>query len=675
MQRQRGRSAARAAEAPKTLHAGEMRIHRAMGVPPEVSASVPQWADTELDVGKARFFAAMPFVVFASTDAAGSPWVSVVTCVDASEPLLEATAANAMSLRARTSANDPVVGCLRAATSATPWAAVAIDFSERQRVLVEGLIRRSRVTLAADQAVLEAELTVQTTTGNCPKYIAVKDVRVTASLAPASASAAAAAAAAASAAAVGTTHLASLASLDADACKLIADADTFFVATRHVAPDGRVRMHVNHRGGPKGFARVGTRGASIAWPEYSGNRKYTSLGNIESDGVAGVVFVDWTTGDALHVTGTARVLTGDAAAALLPRTKAAVTLNVGACVLLRGAIRVMGGTTLEPSPYNPPVRVLAEEADDNIVYAKSTAPTRTADVIGATAVSDSVATFTLRLRDGATLLCRPGQYVVLDFSGIISSPYAHMNDRRPHTLNDDFVRAYTISSATPRARAAAGGVASSAPALSENDGFAPCDTFTVTVKHKRNGSVTPLLHAWASATARPRLSLPVLGVAGSFSIFDPSRPGSHLVPDAAPGTDVLFVAAGTGVTPFLSMLDALDRRRLGAVLPAPRVHVLLSTHTSDAGLADAVAASDVVVSLVHFVTDAAPHQADVGPEGRRRTRLRRMTAADIADVVATCDNGKCSSAWLCGPTAFMAFARASLSAAGVSTIHEESYLF
>ena len=669
----------------KVLHDGELRIHRALGVPPEVSARIPYWAATELDDDKGYFFESRYFVAFASVGPDGWPWATIFTreqtILRQQSPvrLLTATAADTLKLHAESSYYDPVSAILRSAPRGTPWAVVGIDFEARDRVLAEGEIRSSRVigTTPEGRITLGVELAISSTTGNCPKYITSRRIDPRPAAAHSSVGKEGASSVPPSSAQSGR--------LDVHARELICNSDTLFVATRYRSPSGSMRMHLNHRGGPRGFARVDPDGSLISWPEYSGNRKYTSLGNIEADGVAGVVFVDWRTGDALHITGTAVVKIGDAAVATFPRSNVAVTMTAVKWVLIRGAISVTCGPAADPSPYNPPLRLLAGEtsavgADGGVRPTRGTANIE-AEVMSATPVTSTMTAFTLRLCDGATLAYNPGQYVILDFKAALPPlRYAHMNDRNPQLLNDDLVRAYTISSAPARAAPAAAITPATEALTTSLTSFVPAEKFTITVKLKHAGNVSNFLHAWAAKQERAPLRVNVLGVSGNFSVFSPRASGGtsgELVDDAAAGAPVLFLAAGSGVTPFLAMLRALGDR----VTSSPRLHVLLTTRVADAPLAEAIAtASCAVVTIDHFITDdmAATSTTQAGEQHRftphRRTLHRRMTASDVADAVTECRaNGGCNSAWLCGPTEFAAFVRASLAAAGVTRVHEESF--
>ncbi|TVZ95132.1 MULTISPECIES: pyridoxamine 5'-phosphate oxidase family protein [unclassified Streptomyces] len=76
-------------------------------------------------------------------------------------------------------------------------------------------------------------------------------------------------------------------------------ADTFFLATVH--PGG---ADVSHRGGNPGFVRVRSP-RELSWPDYSGNAMFLTLGNLRTDPRAGLLFLDWTTGTVLQLTGEA----------------------------------------------------------------------------------------------------------------------------------------------------------------------------------------------------------------------------------------------------------------------------------------------------------------------------------------------------------------------------------
>ena len=94
----------------------------------------------------------------------------------------------------------------------------------------------------------------------------------------------------------------SLDGLDDAARSMIASSDTFFVASRsrpEVGAQGGLDM--SHRGGRPGF--VGVQGDTLAIPDFRGNRFYNTLGNLLGDPRAGLIFIDFASGDLLQLQG------------------------------------------------------------------------------------------------------------------------------------------------------------------------------------------------------------------------------------------------------------------------------------------------------------------------------------------------------------------------------------
>ena len=96
--------------------------------------------------------------------------------------------------------------------------------------------------------------------------------------------------------------------LDAAAQAMIRNADTFFVAS-YVDADGERSVDVSHRGGNTGFVRVD--GNHLTIPDFAGNQFFNTLGNLHANPVAGLLFIDFESGDVLQVAGsTALILDG-----------------------------------------------------------------------------------------------------------------------------------------------------------------------------------------------------------------------------------------------------------------------------------------------------------------------------------------------------------------------------
>lgn len=316
--------------------------------------------------------------------------------------------------------------------------------------------------------------------------------------------------------------------LTSRAIALIEKADTFFLSTANGTQD----MDTNTRGGPPGFARILSNfapGAVLIWPEYSGNRLYQSLGNLQTTPRAGLVFPDFVTGDVLYVTGDTQILVGPDAEAVIPRSSLAVRLTLTAARLVARGLPFRG-TNGEPSPYNPPLRRLAAEGSLGAQISKGT---DTATLVQKTVLSPSISRYRFSIAESISL--SPGQWIALDFSPELDLGYSHMRDDDPASLNDDFVRTFTVS-ASP---------AFSGPSATT----APTTEFEITAR--LHGPVTAFL---ASASAHPRsLAVPLRGSGGAFEL-DLSASALAGVRGLVP-----FVAGGVGVTPLLAHLPLVRR--------------------------------------------------------------------------------------------------------------------
>jgi hypothetical protein len=114
--------------------------------------------------------------------------------------------------------------------------------------------------------------------GNCPQYIQTRAVEE----APAS-----------------TIPAEAVAVDAAEVVEQIARADTFFVATASNGDNGGV--DISHRGGLPGFVKA--RDGVLTVPDFRGNRFFNTLGNLIADPRAALLFVDFETGDLLHLRG------------------------------------------------------------------------------------------------------------------------------------------------------------------------------------------------------------------------------------------------------------------------------------------------------------------------------------------------------------------------------------
>lgn len=217
------------------------------------------------------FFALLPYLFVAAADDRGWPAASVLTGVPG---FVQAPDAATLRIDALPDTGDPVAAGL---AQGGEVGLLGLDLATRRRNRANG-----RVSSVDAQGL---EVQIAQSFGNCPQYIQTRHP----------------AAGAQRAAAIETFQ-----GLDDAARASIASADTFFVASRsrpEIGSDGGLDM--SHRGGRPGF--VGVQGDTLTIPDFRGNRFFNTLGNLLGDPRAGLLFIDFATGDLLQLQGRARI--------------------------------------------------------------------------------------------------------------------------------------------------------------------------------------------------------------------------------------------------------------------------------------------------------------------------------------------------------------------------------
>ena len=103
-----------------------------------------------------------------------------------------------------------------------------------------------------------------------------------------------------------------LTSFDQLAQDLIKKSDTFFVASYASSGNDAISdgADVSHRGGRPGFIRVDNKD-TLTIPDYLGNFHFNTLGNFVENPKAGLLFIDFETGNVFTVTGTVEIIWDD----------------------------------------------------------------------------------------------------------------------------------------------------------------------------------------------------------------------------------------------------------------------------------------------------------------------------------------------------------------------------
>jgi NAD(P)H-flavin reductase len=579
-------------------HDGETKVQHDMHVPPMDNPTFPA-----LSPQLANHLQIAPLIAIGTLDEHRQPWTTLWGNGD--KGFARPVGQGIIGIRTPvTGKYDPVVESLfgkepngevvREEGDGRMVAGLTIDLETRKRVKMYGRMIAGAFGLREDEAtdhqehVAEVQLVlkIEQSLGNCPKYLNKKHI-VAAEARP--------------------ELVSNSIQLSQRAVELLEKSDLFFISSSQANKD----MDTNHRGGPQGFVRVLSNdesGAVIVYPEYSGNRLYQTLGNLSTTPLAGLCFPDFETGDMLYVTGKTEILIGQDAAAVLPRSNLAVKIKLTASRYVSNALPFRG-IEGERSPYNPTVRYLPTEKKPTTI--KDDAPLQQATLLRQIKLTPTISRFRFSLENAASY--KPGQYVTLDLSKNLYYGYQHMADDDPQSINDDYVRTFTVSSlpGTPPD-----------PVKRLKD-----DEFEITIR--KVGVVTDYLCKHMGKESRERgmheLEVAVKGFGGEFEV---QQDGDETI---------AFIAAGVGITPILPSLWSLDcsRLRLFWSVRKADIGMVKDTLEQHPGLEKA---------MTVFVTDAVDDdQLDLdGSDVGLNVLRRRLSKEDL-------ELGGISKVYLCTP--------------------------
>jgi ferredoxin-NADP reductase len=295
----------------------------------------------------------------------------------------------------------------------------------------------------------------------------------------------------------------------------------------------------------------------------------------------------------------------------MPGSTLVTLISIEAAFLTHGALDLELASEEQLSPYNPKLRLLATEtgSDEQALDVKAT-------LVGTTKESKLISTFTFSLPVEAELV--PGGHAIFDFSAQLDRSYQHMNDRNPQSLNDDYVRTFTISRVSP-------------------------DRRQISITVKKAGVISSYLHSLAVRPGVDPVEIDLKGFGGTFTCFENGR--------AVPR--MLWVAGGVGITPFLAMYRAL--RASGQ--PMPDIQLFYSCRSDE-------------IELVREMTDIEVRvfdsklSVDSPTVGGRVLHRRRLQASDFDarsdrsardEPTRSIEKSRLDGAtvFVCGPDTFM----------------------
>lgn len=371
---------------------------------------------------------------------------------------------------------------------------------------------------------------------------------------------------------------------------LLAKADTFFIASANLAEAAQLArgVDVSHRGGVPGFVRVDNAN-TLTTPDFSGNNFFNTIGNLIHDPRAGLLFIDFATSDLLYLAVRAQVIWDGDELASFDGAQRLVRFHISEVRRSRGVLPFRW-TEVELAPQFAMVEREATEVatPPPSALAPVWQKLRVTDVVDET---PSIRSFYFEPLDGGELPAfKPGQFLPI---------------RVPVVESDEpLLRTYTLSDSHDARR------------------------YRISVK--REGVASNWLH--------DRL------VAGMQ--IEAKRPGGSFFYDETSSRPAVFISAGIGITPMMSMLrHALASARYSGTQNAKRLFFFHGARSDgerpfSADLKE-LAARNPAVSL-HLFDSAGDGSIEGVSTGRVDIEaLKRALPFDDYDF------------YLCGPGQFM----------------------
>ena len=294
------------------FHDGERRLQERAGVRDKVEQIGRRVIRDHMPDQHRELFGKLPFLIAGSLDERGRPWASILV---GHPGFMSSPDAWTLAVRAKAGYGDPLASNIR---SGAPIGLLGIEPATRRRNRMNGTIS----AVDADGFIVR----VGQSFGNCPQYIQARRPQFIAD--PQSV-------------ARPRPVRNEGAILSERAAALVQSADTFFIATASPAADDTTAgVDVSHRGGKPGFVRVTEEAGHsvLISPDFSGNFHFATFGNLLLNPKAGLLFVDFATGDVLSLTGEAEVIWDGPEIASFAGAQRLLRFRASAGVLIENAI-------------------------------------------------------------------------------------------------------------------------------------------------------------------------------------------------------------------------------------------------------------------------------------------------------------------------------------------------
>ncbi|KAH6666555.1 hypothetical protein B0J14DRAFT_603837 [Halenospora varia] len=221
-----------------------------------------------------------------------------------------------------------------------------------------------------------------------------------------------------------------------DVVEVLARAEVLFISSSN----HDLYLDIDQRSGPLGFVHLDANddnGCTLIYPEYSGIRLYQTLDSEGKIPTVALLFPDFSTGNAVFITGRKEVLAREDAVRVLPQSNIAVKINIESMRYIKNGLRFRAVRDLRVS------NVYGTSSVKQVLYDKPEKKQIYARLVDKQRLTPTITRFGFRIVD-VEKTCRwePGQYVTLGFERLLRPQLS--SDAK--VSNDTYARKFTISS-------------------------------------------------------------------------------------------------------------------------------------------------------------------------------------------------------------------------------------
>lgn len=553
------------------FHRGERDVQTRVGVRDSSEYLGQRMISNSLPREHKEFLSQLPFVLIGSVDAFGRPWASVLV---GRPGFIDAPDANTITINARRVFGDPLEELL---TEGADVGLLGIEYRSRRRNRVA-----TKVAAVSDDVIT---LSVVQAFGNCPQYIQARDYELLAGIDT-----------------IGeplTKY--ELDGLDDRAKEIIASADNFYIASHYSegASDKSHGADVSHRGGKPGFVQI-EGDNTLIFPDFYGNNMFNTIGNINVNPRAGLLFIDFENGDLLYLTCAAEIIWDSEETRAFVGAERTVRLTVEQGLLVEKAVPIRWAFR----DYSPSLASTGSwrEVSEKMSTLTNGNEYRDYQVQRLERESDTITSFYLAPADSERIPCHvAGQFLPIEI--------------QPLDTKAPIRRTYTISSA-------------------------PNGT-TYRLSIKREPSAGEGFPAGVSSSYFHDL-------VEKGTVIRALSPRGKFVLDESSARPVVLISGGVGITPMISMLEQLasDDGSCGCARPVWFIHGAVNSEVHS--FSEKVGKlADALPCLKTHIRYSKPTDKDVASRNHDsvghidRDLIKSLLPLDDYDF------------YLCGPSAFM----------------------